>query len=277
MLIRVLVQAVRTVRAAGWRPVATGTLYVVALAVVLPAPGLLLFVGMIAHNLVTFALIRQLAASRGISAKRDVPTSPQAAAAATPNPLSPETPLAALALTRPGPVTEHDQDMRRALSSAGQLGRSGMRLAIVQLLEIMLMVTVLLAVGGERVLPDEQPTQPQLVRLMIGLVPVSALISAFFVLAGQRIAIEGDHRVVLAVGHAIKIARTAYGTVFVLSLLEPLLVLGLVLAGDSWGTRIAAAVGLVLLRLLVTGALNEVYAEGPALELAGRQPGRGKV
>lgn len=253
MLIRVLRQAMRTIRSAGWRGLAIASLYVVALAIVLPQPSVLLFVGMVAQNIVTFALVRQLAAHRGITAKLDGP--PRLTRTGAP---------ATLGLG-PGPVSDADKDVRTPLRAAGGLARSAMRLSMVQLFEVLAIVTLLLMIGGQRVLPDENPTHQQIVRVLIGVVPISALVTAFLTLAAQRIAIEGDPRVIVAVAHAIKIARSAYGTLFVLSLLEPLLLLAEVAAGDSLPVRIVALVLHPLLRLIVVAACNEVYAEGPSL------------
>lgn len=260
MLIRVLRQALRTLRTAGWPALALGFLYLAAVAIVLPQPGLLLFVGVAAQNVVTFAISRHLAAHSGLTAKGDGP------------PLT----LTVGALEkarRPGPVGERDCRSWQALRNAWLLARSAMRLAIVQLASALGIVVVLLVVGGSSVLPDDHPSQAQVVRLLIGLAPVAALISAFFAVAPQRIAIEGDQRVLLAVAQSIRIARSAYGTVFVLSLVEPLAILAEVAAGDRIAVRIAMGVGLPLLRLIVVAALNEVYAAGPAIVL----PERGRV
>jgi hypothetical protein len=253
VLFRVLRAALRTLRSAGWPALALGFLYLAALAIVLPSPGLLLFIGVAAQNVVTFALVRHLAAHRGLGAKGDGPP-----------PVTP-TEQALGAGRGPGPLAEADRSARHALRNAAYLARPAIRLALVQLVGALGIVMMLLAVGGERVLPDEHPSQAQIVRLMIGLVPVAALISAFIAVAPQRIAIEGDRRVIFAVLASIRIARSSYGTLFAVSLLEPLALLAEVAAGNSVPVRVVAVVVHPVLRLVVVAALNEVYAAAPAL------------
>lgn len=252
MLIRVLREALRTLRNAGWPALALGFLYLGSLAIVLLQPNSLLFVGVVAQNVVTFALVRYLAAHRGHSANNGGP----------PPPPQPEL----LASRRPGPVGAADRRAREALRNAGFLARPAIRLALVQLIGGLGMVMLLLAAGGNRVLPDEHPSQAQIVRLLVGVVPVAALISAFIALAPQRIAIEGDPRVILAVLQSIRIARSSYGTLFVLSLVQPLALLAAVAAGDSLTVRVATVALQPLLSLVVIAALNEVYAAGPLAE-----------
>lgn len=257
MLIRVLREALRTLRTAGWPAVGLAYLYLAAILIILPQPGLLLFLGLAAQNVVTFAVIRHLASHRGITAKNDGP----ALLTRGGQPVG--------AARRPGPVGIPDRSARHAVRNAGQLARPAMRLALLQLAAAFVMVTVLRAVGGESVVSGDRPTDGEVVRLLTGLAPISALLLAFVALAPQRIAIEGDHRVVLAAFASIRIAKTSYGTLFALSLAEPVLVLGAVAADKSVPLRIAAIVVLPLVHLVVLAALNEVYAAAPALVLPG--------
>jgi hypothetical protein len=257
VLIRVLRASLTTLRAAGLPALGLALLFVGSVAIVLPQPGVLLFIGLTAQNVVTFALVRNLAAKRGLRAALDAP--PQVTRSGRP----------VAGTQRPGPLGDEDRSARRALGNAAYLGRAAMRLALVQLAGAMGIVLVLAAIGGGRVLPDGEPTRAQLVRVLVGAVPVAALLSAFIALVPQRLAIEGDHRVGLAVLHSIRIARAAYGTVFVLSLLEPVALLAEVAAGDTRAVRIAAVLIAPVLRLVVVAALNEVYAAAPALAVPG--------
>lgn len=269
MLIRVLREALRTLRAAGWPAFGLAVLYLGALAIIIPAPGPLLFIGISAQNVVTFALVRYLAARRGTAPKGDGP--PMLLPTGQPKLLPTGQPK--LPPRRPGPVSDADRRAGQALRNAGFLARSAMRLALVQLLGALGIVLLLVAVGGSRVLPDSDPSQAQIVRLLVGLVPVAALISAFVALAPQRIAIEGDPRVILAVLQSIRIARTSYGTLFALSLIEPLLFLAEVAADHSLPVRVAVIAAHPLLHLLVVAACNAVYAAAPSVVPA---PGRAR-
>lgn len=252
MLIRLLREGLRTLRKAGWAALGLASLRVAALSIILPAPNFLLFVGVTAQNVVTFGLVRFLAARRGIEAKRDGPAQLSRAGVPLPAPRG------------PGPVDTADTNAWRALRNGGALARSGMRLAIVQLIVVTAISMLVLALGGDRVL-TEDGSQAELVRLLAGLVPVAALLTAFVAVAPQRIAIEGDERVILAVAQSMKISRTAYGTLFAVSLLEPLALLVYVAIGGSLALQIAGLLLFPVLHLLVVATLNEVYAEAPAL------------
>jgi len=255
VLIRVLRDAIRALRAAGLPAVGLAYLFLVIILVILPEPGLLLFLGVAAQFVVTFALVRYLAARRGIPAKQDGP------------PLMGRNGQPLRIARRPGPVGAADLSARHALRSAGQLARPAMRLALLQLIGALSMVVIALSIGGDNLIPSDRPTQAQVLRVMAGLVPVAALLLAFVSLAPQRIAIEGDHRVILAVFASIRIARASYGTLFALSIVEPLLVLAEVATDDAPALQIAAIVVHPLVHLVVVAALNEVYAAGPALVL----------
>lgn len=259
MLIRILRDALRTLRRAGWPVAGLAALHLLTVAVVLPEPGLLLFIAAAAQNVVTFALVRHLAAHRGIAPKADLPAPTTRAG----KPI--------LAWRRPGPLTDADRSARQALRGAAYLARPAMRLALVQIVMVLAMVTVLFAFAGDSLNSGDPPTHAQIVRLLAGAVPLAALFAAFIAVAPARIAIEGDHRVVLAAIHSIRIARTSYGPMFVFALVEPLMAFGFTALRDRTVAQIALIAAYAPLHLVVVAALNEVYAAGPALVPPGAQ------
>src|SRR5688500_5482191 len=64
VLFRALRAAVTTLRAAGWRALVLAFAYLVPIAVMLPRPDLLFIIGLALLNIVTFAVVRNLAAHR---------------------------------------------------------------------------------------------------------------------------------------------------------------------------------------------------------------------
>ncbi len=265
MLLRALRAAVTTLRAAGWRAFLLTYAYLVPIAVMLPRPDLVLIIGMALLNIVTFAIIRNLAAI-GPS---------QAPALPEPVPVVPEDGLPPVRRPLPGPAGPADRNPRHALRQAARLSRPALRLALIQLTGYVAVALLFVMVGGDKLVMDERLTHSEQLVLAAGVTPLIGLVQGFLAVAAQRIAIEGDQRVLVAVWHSIRVARTAYGPMFALSLAEPLLLVAEIAVGPSVAVSVFAAVAHPLLRLFVIAALNQVYAEGPRFDVpAAPAPGR---
>jgi hypothetical protein len=110
---------------------------------------------------------------------------------------------------------------------------------------------------------------------LVAILPVSALFTAFVLLAAQRVALEGDTRVVVAAAHSVRIARQAYGVLLGLSLAEPVVAAAGALSVSSKhppAARVAVVGGVTvvvaaIVKVLVTAVGNELYLRGPRLDL----------
>jgi hypothetical protein len=129
-------------------------------------------------------------------------------------------------------VSSADQAPRHALRQAGKLARPALRLAIVQFLALYAALLGFLAVSGGRLDITEDLSLGDELMVLAGVIPLAALGDAFLYLAWQRIALEGDDRVLVAVSQSVRIARKHYGTLLVLVLAESLLQLPVVLSRD---------------------------------------------
>ena len=122
--------------------------------------------------------------------------------------------------------------------------------------------------GGKFI--DYSPTAQR-----FGVLPMGVLFATFVALAPQRVALEGDPRVLVAAAHSVRIARRSYGLLLLLTVFEPLLdaLSALALQGEHPPAgRIAVVVAVVVVvgsvASLVTAAVaNELYLTGPRLEL----------
>lgn len=243
------------VRAAGWRAYALALLGCV-LAVAASAVPLLGLVAVVPQTIVLLALVRVLGASR----PEPVPVPPQVD----------EEGRRVLPPVRPGPaLSEADRRPLAALRNAGALWLPALRLTGIVLLALIGGIFTVALISGGR-LTEYSPEVMNLTAL-----PVSALFLAFIALAPQRIALEGDPRVLVAVAHSVRIARTAYGVLLLITVLEPLVSLSaalvvpdkdppleLVLGVTSAGALLAAA-----LQVVTTAVANELFLRGPRLEL----------
>jgi hypothetical protein len=246
-----------TVRLAGWRAFGLALLSyapVVLLGAVLG--GALLFLGLVLHVVVTIALARLLGAAR----PAPLPPVPQVD----------ETGRRVAPPLRAGPpVTPADAAPSTALRNAWRLWRPAVRITGLYLLAGLGAGLTVVALSGGR-LAEYGPTA-QLVTIL----PVSAVFTAFVVLATQRVALEGDTRVLVAAAHSVRIARTAYGVLLLLAIAEPAVAVGgsLLVPGKHPPAGRVAVVGLAtvvlaaFVKVLVTAVANEVYLRGPRLDL----------
>lgn len=237
--------------------------YAVAVLSYLPVVGAeltgnvaLVLAAIIVQVVVSFALVRVLGAFRPVP----VPPPPQVD----------ETGRRVLPPRQPGPaLTPEDRRVGVALRNAFALLRPALSFtALVLLAQIAALLAVMALSGGKAV--DYSPNV-----LLLAAVPVSALFMAFLLLAPQRIALEGETRVIVAVAHSVRIARTAYPVLLLLTVVEPLLMgLAALLVPDkdpplalAAGVGAGAALVASLLQVLTTAVANEVYLAGPRLEL----------
>ena len=250
-----------TVRAAGWRPFALALLGYVPV-VALDAGGIdaLVLPAAVFQMVVVLALVRVLGAWRpgGIETPPQVDEEGRRVA---PPP-------------RPGPpLTDEDRWARVALRNALALWLPALRLFAILMLTVLTGLLTLFAITGGKV------ADASLDATSVALVPIVSLFQAFVVLAPQRVGLEGDPRVLVAVAHSVRIARTAYGLLFALAAAEPLATVPIELAtGDDTTVAVKAAwaagtiVVASVLHVVTTAIANEAYLRGPRLDLAVAEP-----
>jgi hypothetical protein len=267
VLFRAVKDGARVLRSAGWRVLLLAPLYLVFLPLAVLAPEAYtyaFFIVVTFDNIVTFAVVRVL------GAHREAPPIPAPEAETRPAVRTADVPVAvgAAPLVRPvREVSSADRAPRHALRQAGKLARPALRLAFVQFLALYAALLGFLAVSGGRLdITDDLSLGDELM-VLAGIIPLAALVDAFLYLAWQRIALEGDDRVLVAVSQSVRIARKHYGTLLVLVLAESLLQIPVVLSRDHAAMIAAVFVVGSLLRLLVMSAANEVYAAGPRLDV----------
>ncbi len=244
-------------RAGGWRA------YLLALAGYVPAAAAdlsgvppLVIVAAAVQTVVVFALIRLLGARR----PQPVPAPPQVDAEGrrVQPPLKPGPPL--------GP---EDARPRGALRNAFALWVPAVRYTLLMLLALVGALFTSVAVTGGRLVEASETT------LNAVALPISALFLAFLAVAPQRIALEGDPRVLVAVAHSVRIARTAYGLLLALTVAEPLVAFLASLPVPDKDAPAGLAVGMVSVAVIVSAAVQvvttavatEVFLRGPRLEL----------
>ena len=245
------------VRAAGWRAYALGLLSYAPVAVAQAARNVAVIVlTLVVQVIVLFALIRLLGAYR-------------------PEPVPPPAEVddqgrRVLGPPNPGPpLTPDDRRLGVALRNALRLWRPAVSMSgLILLAQVAALLTVI-AISGGRV-GDYSPTV-----LVLAALPVSATFLAFIVLAPQRLALEGETRVLVATAHSVRIARTAYGALLLITIVEPLaMALGMLPVPDK-DPALATVAGFGAATVLVTAALqvlttavgNELYLTGPRLDL----------
>lgn len=220
------------------------------------ARGQLLVVGLVLHVIVLLALARVLGAWR-------------------PQPLPPvpevdEQGRRVMPPPRPGPpTTEADRSPFTALRNAWRLARPAISLTGLYLLAQVGALATAMALSGGRLADYSQVTQTAAV------LPVAALFLAFVALSSQRVALEGDPRVLVAAAHSVRIAKTNYGLLLALTIVEPLVAVGVLVGGvgdDVPRDRalVVAAAGLVAAtvgKVVVTALSNEVFLRGARLDL----------
>ena len=167
------------------------------------------------------------------------------------------------------PVGDPDRDVRIALRNAARLARPALRLFGLSLLATLAAAVVtfgMLSAGDTDVAELSS-------RAAVAVVPhglISALLITFVALADQRVALEGDPRVLLAAAHAARIAGAMFGTVYGLTLLAaaPGVVGALLPHGvDGLPLQLVRVVVGAGIQLLVVAALNEVYVRGPRADI----------
>ncbi|HVF20900.1 MAG TPA: hypothetical protein VNA14_11760 [Mycobacteriales bacterium] len=246
-----------TARAAGWRGYALALLsYVPVVAAEASGNVAVAALTLVVQVVVVLALIRLLGAYRA----EPVPPPAQVD----------EQGRRVLPPPNPGPpLGDADRRVGGALRNALRLGRPALAMSgLILLAQVAAVFTIIALSGGKAV--DYSATV-----LLLTALPVSALFLAFILLAPQRIALEGETRVLVATAHSVRIARSAYGVLLLLTIVEPavtsvgsLLVpdkdppIGL-LVGVGSVTLLVAAV----LQVVTTATANEVYLSGPRLDL----------
>ena len=257
MLRDALRHGLRAVRSAGWRAYALGLLSYgpVVTADLLDSP-LLVVATFVLQIIVGFALIRLLGAWR----PEPVPAPPQVD----------DQGRRVLTARRPGPpLGPADAGVGGALTSAFRLWRPAVSFAgLVVLAQLGALLTVFALSGGQAA-----EYEPDVV--LLAALPVSALFLAFVALAPQRIALEGEPRVLVAAAHSVRIARTAYGVLLLLTIVEPAVTAlgGLLVPDKSPPLGLAIGVGAAVLvvaagiQVVTTAVANEVYLAGPRLDL----------
>ena len=243
------------IRAAGWRAPLTALLGYVPLLGGGFAGGPLLLVGLVLHVVLLLALVRVLGAWR-------------------PEPLPPiprvdeEGRRVAVPLRQGPPVTDADRSPFAAIRNAARLARPALVLTGLFLLAGLGASLVVVALSGGR-LAEYGP-----VAQVATVLPVTALFTAFVVLATQRVGLEGDPRVLVAAAHSVRIARTAYGVLLLLSIAEPAVATAATLAlpEDPPSSQLvyvatATVLAAAAVKVLVTAVANEVYLAGPRLDL----------
>jgi hypothetical protein len=260
VLLTALRDGASAVRRAGWPAYAVALLC--ALPDLMPSTGaaapvevaLFPIVGLI-RTVVFLALIRVLGAHR----TEPVPPPPAVDASG----------IRTVSLSIAPQTGEGDRRLRPALRSAVLLSRPALRLFGLSLLgtTAAIVIWVVIVSGSGLELDDIGSRDP------VGVVPIallSALLLSFVALADQRVALEGDPRVLLAAAHSVRIASVSFAAVYALVLLASAPgVAGALLPqgvdGLPWQlTRITLGAGL---QLLVLAALNEIYLAGPRADV----------
>lgn len=245
------------VRAAGWRAYAVAAIgYApVVLAEVL-ANVFAIIAALVLQVITSLALIRLLGAWRSAP----IPAPPQVD----------DEGRRVLTAPNPGPpLSDADRRIGAALRNAFALARPAMTLTgLFFLAQFAALLTVVAVSGGKAV--DYSPNV-----LLLSAVPINALYVAFIAVAPQRVALEGETRVLVAAAHAVRVARTAYGLLLLVVVVEPLVtgLASLAISGEDPPVgRVALVAGLSALvaagvQVVTTAVANEVYINGPRLEL----------
>ncbi|HWL37207.1 MAG TPA: hypothetical protein VNQ77_13570 [Frankiaceae bacterium] len=252
MLVTAFRDGFAAVRAAGWRALALSLLSYTPVALAEAVPNVLLVVAtFVLQVIVVLALIRLLGAHRPVP----VPAPPQVD----------ESGRRVLGPKQPGPpLTDADRSPVVALRNAFALARTALRLTGLILLAQFAAILTVIALSGGKVADYSENV------LLLTALPVSALFLTFIAVAPQRVALEGETRVLVATAHSVRIARQAYGPLLLITVVEPA-----VTAAGSFGgvAGVAGAIAAAaLLQTWTTAAANEIYLAGPRLELPVPEP-----
>ena len=249
--------ALAAVRRAGWRAALVGVgSYAPLVAAGAVGHPYALVAGLVLHVVMLVALVRVLGASRPEPLPPLPEVDDQGRRVATP--------------AKPGPpTTAADRSPFTAIRNAWRLLRPAVSLTGLVLLAQAGAAMLAVVLSGGRLGDYGYAAQSAAV------MPLAALFMAFVALAIQRVALEGDPRVLVAAAHSVRIAKTTYGVLLLLTLAEPLVLAGVVLAsrGDDLPTSRVALVGVLgiaalsLAKILVAAVSNEVYLRGARLDL----------
>lgn len=244
-----------TTRDAQWRaPLLAALSYVPLVAFAALAVDLLV-VGLVLHGIVALGLVRLLGAWRPLVLP-PIPEVDEQGRRVAPPP-------------RPGPpATDADRSVTTALRNAWRLGFAAVRLLGLFLLAQFGAYVVAVVLSGGRFTEESELVQA------VAVMMVATLFATFVALAGQRVALEGDTRVLVAAAHSVRIAKTHYGLLLLLTAVEPAIALATAAAtaGDIPRGR-AVAIGVTALvvasvaKVVVTAVSNEVYLRGARLDL----------
>jgi len=260
MLLTAMRRGAVAVRRAGWSTAALVLL--AALPDLIPTSGLaegvqvLLFpvVGLL-RTVVFLAIIRLLGAHR----PEPVP----------PPPTVGDSGVRVVQMSVVAPVSDADRSVSIAIRHALLLGRPALRLFGLSLLATLaaaaLAFGLVVANGTDATELDSRDPL-----LVVPPALLIALLLTFVAVADQRVALEGDPRVLLAAAHSVRIAGVAFGSVFGLVLLAAaagtigsLLPYGV----DGLPYQLPRVVIGAVIQLYVVAALNEVYLAGPRADL----------
>ncbi|MCA1824787.1 MAG: hypothetical protein ABR520_00945 [Mycobacteriales bacterium] len=237
MLASAISGAFSTLRRAGWRPwlLAVLSWTPVLLVAAFRAPAFAV-VALLAQNWILLALIANLGARR-----------------------------------QPPVTAEHTATLRGSARRAVAQIRAGSRYTLLEMLAFVTSIGLLLALSRGNALAQAGTDDALQLTIagQLARVPLFALVSAFILVAPQRIALENDPRVLVAAAHAVRVARAHFGTVFAIALAEPAAILiGLAIhRGASIGVLASFVAVLVIMRTLVTATATEVYVTGPRLDV----------
>ena len=246
MLRSAVTGAVRTVRRAGPRAL----LLAVLLAGVEVAPTLVSVLLLPLTVLLSLGLVRLLGAWRDDG----VPPPPQVddtGRRVAPTSVTP-------------PVGEPDRRVRGVLAALPRLAPPAVRLAAVSVLLALGVVTITLGLAGGI---SESPTAEEIRRVQLPFALLLTVTQTFIALAPQRIALEGDPRVVLALAHSVRVARAHFPALLAVESTLLLAALPTLLFEVGLAGRLVQLVAGTLLLPLVVAAETEIYLRGPRLDV----------
>ncbi len=260
MLLTALRQGAVVVRRAGW-PTA-GLVLLAALPDLIPTSGLPEGLQVLVFPVVgVLRTVLFLAVIRLLGAHRPEPVPPPPAIG--------DSGVRVVLHSVVAPVGDADRSVAIALRCAVALRRPALRLFGLSLLATLaaaaLAFGLVVANGADA---SELDSRDPL--LVVPPALLIALLIAFVAVADQRVALEGDPRVLLAAAHSVRIAGSSFGTVFGLILLSSasgtvgsLLPYGV----DGLPYQLPRMVIGAVVQLYVVAALNEVYVAGPRADL----------
>ena len=170
----------------------------------------------------------------------------------------------------PDLVDDSDRRVLPATRRAAGLRYGLLRYALLDIVTIVAATILVLPLAGDLLANTEDLSRREQFEISLPLTLVAALFQAFIAVVPQRMALRRDPRVMIAVVHSVRVARTNFGALFALTLL-PLVPLVSVSAMYAYRQPVAAEIALLLVavpvQLLSTAWLNETYLRGPQLEL----------